>query len=75
MAEPGADGVYVHTGAKQVHCGRVPDRMGAHLLLAERWDFGTCLQDVSFKQREYAEACDRLLPAIEEYGPLAPCEL
>ena len=68
MAQPSANRVEIHPRTQKVDRRCVTNRMWADIFSAQRWNPGACLKDASFNQREYAEAGDGLLPAVEEYG-------
>jgi len=68
MAEPCPDRINVDPGTEQVNGGSVSNRMGTHLLGAERRHPVADLGYVSLHKCMDAEARYRLMSPIEKYG-------
>src|SRR5438132_318068 len=66
MAEPGSDRVDVVSGAQEVRCRRVTDRVWAHTFLRQRGQLGGHLGCVALDEGVDTKPRERLAPTIQE---------
>jgi len=71
MTEPCTDRVDVHTGAEQMHGGRVADGVRTDPLVPQRRHVLGCLVEGTLDQGVEAVACDRLSADVEEDARVA----
>ena len=67
MTQPGTNRVDVDSGAEEVCCGRVPNRVGTHALTRDGRHRGQDPLNVSFDHRMNPEPRDWIATPVEEH--------